>query len=188
MLTDKLNHARQCLNQDRQARRGDPMHIHIVSSDEEEEIVPARVALPALAPGAAEGPSPPKSPARTARLPGIPPNTTVPPTDDLTLSHGLPTTDPPSAIIRNSTNVGNIDWANLVAASLTDPNSPLGFLSNTIAAPALDLQNMGQIFTDDAAQKNSLEIDTKVFPNAILHMAHNKIFIPLSLLTTNTLD
>ena len=46
MLTEKVNALRRRTNEGRQKWRDDPVHILDISSDEDEELIPARVALP----------------------------------------------------------------------------------------------------------------------------------------------
>ena len=46
MLTEKINVLRRHANEGRQKRCNDPAHILDISSDEEEELIPARVTLP----------------------------------------------------------------------------------------------------------------------------------------------
>ena len=48
MLTEKVNALRCCANEGCQKRRNDPAHILNISSDEEEELIPAHVAFPPL--------------------------------------------------------------------------------------------------------------------------------------------
>ena len=53
---------------------------------------------------------------------------------------------------------------------------------------SVDLQNLGQVFPDEAAIKNTVEVDWDPLPNAILHMMSNSIYISLTFLTTSALD
>ena len=46
MLTEKVNALRRHANEGCQKRRDDPVHILDISSEEEEELIPARVTLP----------------------------------------------------------------------------------------------------------------------------------------------
>ena len=59
---------------------------------------------------------------------------------------------------------------------------------NRGAEDVFDLQNVGQIFSDEATFKNALEMDWDLLPEAILHMLASRIYISLSLLTTVSLD
>ena len=53
---------------------------------------------------------------------------------------------------------------------------------------SVDLQNLGQNFPDEAAFKNTVEVDWDPLPDAILHMMSNSIYIALAFLTTSALD
>ena len=53
---------------------------------------------------------------------------------------------------------------------------------------SVNLQNLGQIFPDEAAIKNTTEVDWDPLPNAILHMMSNSIYMSLAFLTTSALD
>ena len=72
--------------------------------------------------------------------------------------------------------------------TLTDPNFQANFVSNTSLAPIVDQQNLTHVFTDESVLKNSLDVETDVLPDAVVHMMQNHVFIPLSLLTTAALD
>ena len=75
-----------------------------------------------------------------------------------------------------------------MAATLTDPNFQANFVSNTSLAPIVDQQNLMHVFTDESALKNSHDVEMDVLPDAVVHMMQNRVFIPLSLLTTTALD
>ena len=83
--------------------------------------------------------------------------------------------------------VSPVNCTNLMAATLTDPNFQANFVSNTSLAPIVDQQNLTYVFTDELALKNSLDVETDVLPDSVVHMMQNRVFIPLSLLTTATL-
>ena len=74
-----------------------------------------------------------------------------------------------------------------MATTLTDPNFQANFVSNTSLAPIVDQQNLTHVFTDELALKNCLDMETDVLPDAVVHMMQNRVFIPLSLLTTAAL-
>ena len=90
-------------------------------------------------------------------------------------------------MLRASLPTSNVNSANLMAATLTDPNFQANFLSNTSLAPIVDQQNLTHVFTDELALKNSLDVETDVLLDAVVHMMQNRVFIPLSLLTTTAL-
>ena len=83
--------------------------------------------------------------------------------------------------------VSPVNCANLMAATLTDTNFQANFVSNTSLAPIVDQQNLTHVFTNELALKNSLDVETDVLPDAVVHMMQNRVFIPLSLLTTAAL-
>ena len=90
--------------------------------------------------------------------------------------------------LRASLPTSNVNWANLMAATLTDPNFQANFVSNATLAPIVNQQNLMLVFTNKTALKNSLDMETDVLPDVVVHMMQNRVFIPLSLLTTATLD
>ena len=52
----------------------------------------------------------------------------------------------------------------------------------------VDLQNLGQIFPDEAVIKNTAEVDWDPLPDAILHMMLNSLYISLAFLMTSALN
>ena len=57
-----------------------------------------------------------------------------------------------------------------MAATLTDPNFQANFVSNTSLAPIVNQQNLMYVFTDELALKNSLDMETDVLPDSVVHM------------------
>src|SRR6266481_6700452 len=113
-----------------------------------------------------------------------------------TLGLGLDTQTPPddsnalpddSLAVQISNHVCT-SWTNVMMATMVNPNLSFNSFSGSAMEPPLDLQNLCQIFTDDTAIKNSPDLEPDVLPDTILHMAHNRIYIPLSLLTITALN
>jgi len=52
----------------------------------------------------------------------------------------------------------------------------------------VDYQNLGPIYTANDLAKNRHQLAMSDVPNAILQMAYNKIYIPLSMMTTSALN
>src|SRR6266481_8044340 len=186
LLTESLNKLKRRINADKQARQEDITHTLSVSEDEEEVILPAQVILSAL-PGSDEGGGPSGS-APNAQAP----NSSSPPVDNPPNDPTLPLQGPPPppgadpssgalAIVKPN------PWANFMA-SMSDPNSPFGIMLSGASSVSVDLQNLGQIFTDDAANQNVMDLEPTTLLDAIMHMAHSHIFIPLLLLTASSLE
>ena len=178
MHTEKINVLRHHANEGHQARCDDPAHILDVLLDKEEEVVPACVALPA--PSSASEADPPTALGNQS-LSGASGDPTVSLLTDTTNNES-------SSVPRASLLTSNINWANLMAAMLTDPNFQANFVSNTTLAPVIDYQNLTLVFTDETALKNSLVVEMDVLPDVVVHMMQNCVFIPLWLLTTAALD
>ena len=53
---------------------------------------------------------------------------------------------------------------------------------------SVNLQNLGQVFPDEAAIKSTVEVDWDPLPDVILHMMSNSIYISLAFLMTSALD
>ena len=174
-LTEKINNLRHIANKGRQVRRDDLMHTLNASSDEEDEIIFACILLGATpCHDDANEPSvlPTQGPGNSAQMTTLPDtvSSTMAPTGtgQTTMKHGIP------------------NWANLMAATLADPNAALALLVNGVHPPP-DEDSL-PIFTDEATHKNGMEADSESLPEAITHMARKRIFVPLSLLTTASLD
>src|SRR6266481_4115921 len=186
LLTESLNKLKRRINTNKQARREDTMHTLSVSEDEEEVVLPARVVLSAL-PHSDEGGGPSGSTpnAQAPNSSSLPDDN--PPNDPALPPQGPP--PPPGADISSGALaiVKPNPWASFMA-SMSDPNSPFGLMSSGSASASVDLQNLGQIFTDDAANQNVMDLEPTTLLDAIMHMAHSQIFIPLSLLTATSLE
>ena len=74
------------------------------------------------------------------------------------------------SVLRMLLPTSNVNWANFMAATLADPNFQANFASNTTLAPIVDQQNLTLVFTDEMAHKNSLDVETDVLPDAVVHM------------------
>jgi len=72
------------------------------------------------------------------------------------------------------------DWQGIVAGSLDQgPTAD--------SRPLIDYQSLGPIYTANDLAKNKHQLNMTDVPNSILQMAYNKVYIPLSMLTTATL-
>src|SRR6266481_7452506 len=186
LLMESLNKLKRRINANKQARREDTMHTLTVSEDEEEVVLPARVVLSAL-PHSDEGGGPsgsaPNAQAPNSSSPPVdnPPNDPTLPPQGPPLPPGADTSSGALAIVKPN------PWASFMA-SMSNPNSPFGLMSSGSGSASVDLQNLGQIFTNDAANQNVMDLEPTTLLDAIMHMAHSHIFIPLSLLTASSLE
>ena len=87
--------------------------------------------------------------------------------------------------INNAPQVLPIEWQNLVTG-----NTVQALTSDPISAKlsVIDYQNIGPIYIANDLTKNKHQLDMSDVPNAILQMAYNKIYIPLSMMTTSALS
>jgi len=58
----------------------------------------------------------------------------------------------------------------------------------TAKTMVVNYQNLSPIYSMDDLTKNKHQLDMMDVPNAILQMAYNKIYMPLSMLTTSALS
>src|SRR6266481_831767 len=162
LLTESLNKLKRRINADKQVRREDTTHTLTVSEDEEEVVLPARVVLSALL-RSDEGGGPygsaPNAQAPNSSSPAgdNPPNDPALPPQGPPLPPGADMSSGALAIVKPN------PWASFMA-SMSDPNSPFGLMSSGSASASVDLQNLGQIFTDDAANQNVMDLEPTTLP------------------------
>jgi len=77
--------------------------------------------------------------------------------------------------------LGNADWQALINAQDQIPDPKLA------KSDYVDYSVLGPAFKLDEASKNIHELDPSVIPNALKQMAHCRVFIPLSMFTTQAL-
>ncbi|KAF8503143.1 hypothetical protein JB92DRAFT_3123482 [Gautieria morchelliformis] len=97
----------------------------------------------------------------------------------------LPTHTPISPSI--PTPSGDASWCSAVKTAIfTDP-SVLSSIINT-APRVVDFQLLGPIFKMEEVAKNPHLLNPQGIPNPILHMAHGKVYIPLSMLISASIN
>jgi len=78
-----------------------------------------------------------------------------------------------------------IDWQNVVAGNIDHAQATEPMTAKTMV---IDHQNLGPIYSMNNLTKNKQQLDMTDVPNAILQMVYNKIYMPLSMLTTSALS
>jgi len=170
------------------------MYADTVSDDEDEDTVPdlltfEQMALSFPSQQQQSGPSAPQGadqlPGTEPTLPDTQPHTQGPSLSDPSPPGPLLNISPPAIVGPNPSNP--IDWS-----SVMQQVQPTTLPTN--AAPPIpsvfldDFTNTGPIFTFDMVKDSDYKIDLNDIPATILQMAYNKLFIPLSLLTTSSLQ
>ena len=169
-----LNNSRVCkLNTLRRMRRSEPDETSTVSDDEEESPVPT-----------------------LGTFMNIPSALRNLATDNPTLGLTLPTRVPVQDVslvdvVLNPTNSdldggapGNLGWCQLISAG----NEPAAPTDQHFKNSHVNYQSLGPIYGTEDVANNSLLLDMMDIPNAILQMVYNKLYVPLSMLTTSTLS
>ena len=179
-LTEKMNTIKQVANESRQARRLDLTHTLDVSPNKEDGTIPAHILLGATPHHSNSNDSLSCCPAQ------LPPQNLLvqnPPTADI-LAIQAPGSIPSIALLTTNAVTPNItpvganhsttkhglpDWANIMAATLADPNTALSLLASEMQSHQED--DRRPIFTNEAAQKNGMDADVESLPEAIMHIA-----------------
>jgi len=79
---------------------------------------------------------------------------------------------------------GNLGWQQLISAG----NEPAAPINQLFKNSHINYKNLGPIYGTEDVANNRLLLDMMDIPNAILQMVYNKLYVPLSMLTTSALS
>jgi len=158
LLVENSNRLKKCVKLDKQARRTDPNFLSVVSSDEAEDDGPDILSL------APPLPLPITHPLQTAH------------------THGPTATNPPIPTV--------VNWTDVMTTTQQSQTAPTAPIVSTpiISTPVDDFSTFPSIYNFDEIVSNTYHLNSVAIPNALLQMAFNKLFIPLSMLRVASVD